>query len=254
MPIEELVTDMPSATAKRPASKKAPADDLVLDLPPFPGFDKAGFKFLKELKENNVREWLTPERKAIYQDSLVEPMRLLLGELALRFREENLPFSPNPKGSIFRIYRDTRFSKDKRPFKTNIGAIVPYKNEGKEGIGNYVHIEPGECFYGGGAYFIDSPGLRRLRTKISENPDELRRIIKKVEKELGPLQGEKLKRGPAGFDKDDPAMDLLLYTQMWIMKSFPDKLATSRELVDWIVIKTRETLDFNTYLYDAIKG
>jgi uncharacterized protein (TIGR02453 family) len=245
---------MPSATTKRPAAKKAPADDLAFDLPPFPGFDKAGFKFLKELKENNVREWFTPERKELYQNTLLEPMRLLLGELAMRFREEKLSYSPNPKGGIFRIYRDTRFSKDKTPFKTHVGAMVPYANEAKEGVGNYIHIDPGHCFYGGGAYFIESPGLRRLRTTISEDPDRLRRILKKLEKEFGGLQGEKLKRPPAGFDKEDPALDLLLYTQMWMSKQFPDKLATSRELVDWIVIRTRELNDFNTYLYEAIKG
>jgi uncharacterized protein (TIGR02453 family) len=245
---------MPSATAKRPAAKKPAPDDFMLDLPPFPGFDKAGFKFLKELKQNNVREWFTPERKEIYQNSLLEPMRLLLGELSMRFADEGLPYNPNPKGGIFRIYRDTRFSKDKTPYKTHVGAMVPYAQEGKEGIGNYIHIDPGECFYGGGAYFMEPPGLRRLREKISSDPDALRRILKKLAKEYGELHGEKLKRGPAGFDKDDPAMDLLVYTQMWMSKRFPDKLATSRELVDWIVIATRELHDFNTYLYEGIKG
>lgn len=235
------------------AAKNAVADDFVLDLPPFPGFDRKGLQFFKDLKENNNREWFTPERKKIFEDHLLEPMRLLLGELRARFREEDLNFSPNPKGGIFRIYRDTRFSKDKTPFKTHMGAMVPYANEGKEGVGNYIHIEPGACFYGGGAYFIESAGLRRLREKIANDPDRLRRIIKDVEKSFGPLQGEKLKRGPAGFDKDHPALDLLLYTQMWVSKSFPDKLATSRELVDWIVIKTRESAEFNTYLHEAIR-
>jgi uncharacterized protein (TIGR02453 family) len=234
--------------------KKGAIEEPEFDLPPFPGFDRKGMTFLRELKANNDREWFTEERKAIYQDHLLEPMRMLLGELAARFREEGLPFMPSPKRGVFRIYRDIRFSKDKRPFKTHIAASIPYGNEPKEGIGNYLHIEPGGCFYGGGAYFMDGLGLKRLRAAIDRDPDHLRAIISELGRNVGPLQGERLKRGPAGFEKDHPAIDLLLYTQMWVSQKFPDKLAGSRELVDWIVNKTRETAEFNGYLYEAIRG
>ncbi|MBS1912634.1 MAG: DUF2461 domain-containing protein [Bacteroidetes bacterium] len=240
-----------STSSKRP---RASAEDVTLDLPPFPGFDRKGFQFLKEIAQNNVREWLTDERKSIYRDHLVEPMKQLLGELRMRFAEEGLPYTPDPAASLFRLYRDTRFSKDKRPFKTNIGAVVPFKGEGKEGLGNYLHIQPGSCFYGGGAYFMEPAGLRSLRERLAADPAAFRKILAKVEKEFSPLQGEKLKRGPAGYEKDHPAMDLLLYTQMWISKQFPDKLAMSRELVDWIVEMSRKSLEFNIYLHDAIRG
>ncbi|MEP7218391.1 MAG: DUF2461 domain-containing protein [Bacteroidota bacterium] len=234
---------------------RSPLDEGIdLDFPPFPGFDKKAFTFLKELKANNSREWFTPEKKEIYQAHLVEPMRTLLAELGSRFRDEGLPFSPDPKRSMFRIYRDTRFSKDKTPFKTNIGAAVPFASEGKEGIGNYIHIDPVACFYGGGAYFMESASLARLRAAIDRDPAALRKILVKAEKDFGTLQGAKLKRGPVGYAKDHPAMDLLVYTQMWISKGFPAKLAGSRELVDWIVIKTHESADFNRYLYDAMRG
>src|SRR5882724_8036986 len=99
-----------STTSKRP---RISAEDITLDLPPFPGFDRKGFQFLKEIAQNNVREWLTDERKAIYRDHLVEPMKQLLAELRMRFAEDGLPYTPDPKGSLFRLYRDTRFSKDK---------------------------------------------------------------------------------------------------------------------------------------------
>lgn len=239
-----------SKSSKRPPKS---ADDRELAMPPFPGFDKKGFTFLKELKENNVREWFTDERKALYRDHLQEPLRLLMSELRARFQQEGLPYTPDPKASLFRIYRDTRFSKDKRPFKTNVAATVPYMNEAKEGLGNYIHIEPGACFYGGGAYFMEPTALRRLREKIANDADELRGIIAGVEKEFGPVQGAKLKRGPAGFDKDHPAMDLLLFTQMWTSRKFPDKLAQSRELIDWIVEMTRKIHPFNEYLYTAMR-
>ncbi len=242
------------AATSKPKRARVPADDIALDFPPFPGFDRIGFKFLKELKANNNREWFTPERKAVYQDHLVEPMRSLLAELRLRYQQEGLPYAPDPKSSMFRIYRDTRFSKDKTPYKVNIAATIPYGGEGKEGLGNYLHIEPGACFFGGGAYFMDSAGLRRLRTRIADDPDELRAIAKGLKKTFGEIRGEKLKRGPVGFDKDHPAMDLLLYTQMWISTQFPDKLAGSPELVDWVVEKTIEAHPFNQYLHDAIRG
>jgi len=244
---------MQKSTTGKGSRKNSQLDDVEFDLPPFPGFDRAGLKFLKELKENNDREWFT-EHKPVYEDHLLEPMRMLLGDLRRRFREEGLNFHPDPKKSIFRIYRDTRFSKDKRPYKTNIGAAIPFAGEKKEGVGNYIHIDPGECFYGGGAYFMDAAGLRNLREKIAGDTDRIRGIIADLEKNVGPVHGEKLKRGPAGYDRDHPAMDLLLYTQMWASARFPDRLATSPELVDWIVARTHDLNDFNTFLYEAIRG
>lgn len=240
-----------SPTGRTPRSRAVDTDH---DLPPFPGFDKPGLKFLKELAANNNREWLTPERKAIYKDHLQEPMKLLLGELRHRFREDGLPFAPDPASGIFRLYRDTRFAKDKPPYKTNIGAAVPFASESREGIGNYIHIEPGGCFYGGGAYFLDSSGLRNLRAAIDTDHSRFREILRDVEETIGTIQGEKLKRGPAGYPKDHPALDLLLYTSIWTAKKFPDSLATSRELVDWIVSRTRELTELNSFLYKAIRG
>jgi uncharacterized protein (TIGR02453 family) len=227
---------------------------MLDDYPPFPGFDAVGFKFLRDLKRNNRREWLTPERKEIYRDHLLEPMKCLLAELRGRFASEGIPFTPDPKRGVFRIYRDTRFSKEKTPFKPNLGAAVPFDGEAREGVGNYIHIEPGDCFYGGGAYFIDGPGLKNLRAAIDRDPKKLRKIIRDLEERFAPVQGEQLKRKPAGYTEDHPAIDLLKYKQMWAGKSFPDELAGSRELVDWIVSMTQETTEFNRYLYEAIRG
>jgi uncharacterized protein (TIGR02453 family) len=230
------------------------AAPVVDDYPPFPGFDPTGLKLLKDLKKNNTREWLTDERKEILRDHLTEPMKCLLAELRRTFVEEGIPFSPDPSRGMFRIYRDIRFSKDKRPFKTHIGAAIPFDGESREGVGNYIHIEPGKCFYGGGAYLVDSTGLKRLRHAIDRDPAALRAILERVEASFGPLQGEQLKRAPAGFAEDHPAIDLLRYKQMWVSIEFPDSLAGSRELVDWIVMKTKESTEFIRFLYDAVKG
>ncbi len=240
--------------SNRPKKIPFASEDLLEDYPPFPGFDREAFRFLRDLKKNNSREWLTPERKEIYQSHLLDPMRCLLAELRGRFGAEDLSFSPDPKRGIFRIYRDIRFRKDKTPFKTNIGAAIPFADESKEGVGNYLHIEPGGCFYGGGAYFIDSNGLKNLRSAIARDPERLRTILRDLEQEFAPVEGERLKRAPAGYSEDDPAIDLLRYKQIWAGRSFPDDLASSRELLDWIMEMTRRTVEFDRYLHQAIRG
>lgn len=244
-----------SRSPRRPAViGSESADAGAFDLPPFPGFSTEGLKFLRDLKKNNNREWMTAERKAIYTDHLQLPMQLLLEELRRRFLDEDLPFTADSKKGIFRLHRDTRFSKDKTPYKTHIGAAIPVAGEGREGLGNYIHIEPGACFYGGGAYFIEGPGLHALRAAIDRDPTELRDILSELAGEFGELQGEQLKRNPTGYAIDHPAIDLLKYKQMWLSKTFPDSLATTRDLVDWIVIRTRELTRFNRYLYSVIRG
>jgi uncharacterized protein (TIGR02453 family) len=243
-----------SRTPKRLPAGAELLDAGGLDSPPFPGFSREGFRFLRDIKKNNDRAWMTPERKRIYTDHLQLPMQLLLEELRQRFEEENLPFAPDARKGIFRLHRDTRFSKDKKPYKTHIGAAIPIRGEGKEGLGNYLHIEPGGCFYGGGAYFIEGPGLHALRAAIDRDPSELREILAELREEYGELEGEQLKRNPTGYPIDHPAIDLLKYKQMWMSKTFPDELATSRDLVDWIVIRTRELTRFNLYLHGVIRG
>lgn len=239
--------------AKR-LSKEASFPEDELEYPPFPGFDKEAFSFLRRLKRNNVREWLTPERKAVYRTHLLEPARQLLSELRSRFAAEGLPFTPDPKSGIMRLYRDTRFSRDKTPFKTALSATIPYQGEGKDGVGNYLHIEPGACFYGGGAWAVESVQLKRLRAAIDRDPKKIRSIIARVEKKVGPIEGESLKRPPAGFDPDHPAIDLLKMKQMFVSRRFDDELACSPKLVDWIIATTAHSNEFNTYLYDAMRA
>lgn len=240
------------AAQRRSSKVSSPLDEF--EHPPFPGFDRDAFRFLKDLKRNNVREWLTPERKAIYQAHLLEPARQLLAELRTRFDAEGLPFEPDPKTGIMRLYRDTRFSKDKLPFKTNLGAAVPMAGQGRDGVGNYIHIAPGECFYGGGAWSVDSAQLKRLRAAIDRDPERVRGVLARIAKNFGPVEGESLKRPPAGFDESHPAIDLLKMKQMFVTRRFDDELASSPKLVDWLVEMTRHTREFNQYLSDATRA
>lgn len=240
------------AANRRPTRAPSPIDEL--EHPPFPGYDRAAFTFLKQLKRNNTREWLTPERKETYRVHLLEPTRVLLGELRVRLAAEGLPFEPDPKTSILRLYRDTRFSSDKRPFKEFIGATVPFAGEKREGIGNYLHIEPGKCFYGGGAWAVDAAGLKRLRAAIDRDPDRLRGILERLAKSFAPVEGEALKRAPAGYDETHPAIDLLRMKQMFTTRHFDEPLACSPGLVDRLVEMTAHTREFNQYLIDTMRA
>jgi uncharacterized protein (TIGR02453 family) len=240
------------AAKRRISTASSPLDEL--EHPPFPGFDKEAFRFLRDLKRNNTREWLTPERKEIYQDHVLEPARQLLAELRDRFAALKMPFAPDPKTGVLRLYRDTRFAKDKRPFKTFLGATVPFVGEMREGIGNYLHIAPGECFYGAGAWTIEPVQLKRLRAAIDRDPEKLRGIFARLEKRFAPVEGESLKRPPAGYGEDHPAVDLLKMKQMFASRSFDDDVATSPKLVDWLVEMTAHTLEFNQYLIDTMRA
>ncbi|HVK37560.1 MAG TPA: DUF2461 domain-containing protein [Candidatus Kapabacteria bacterium] len=240
------------AATRRTPRASSPLEEF--EHPPFPGFDREAFRFLKDLAKNNDRAWLTPERKAIYQTHLLEPARQLLGELRTRFAAEGLPFVPDPKTGIMRLYRDTRFSKDKRPFKTNLGATVPFAGEGRDGLGNYLHIAPGECFYGGGAWSVEPVQLKRLRAAIDRDPERLRGILARLETSFAPVEGESLKRAPAGYDESHPAIDLLKMKQMFATRRFDDALAGSPGLVDWLVEQTRHTLEFNQFLVDTMRA
>jgi uncharacterized protein (DUF2461 family) len=101
---------------------------------------------------------------------------------------------------------------------------------------------------------MDSDGLKNLRSAIDRDPRQLRSILRELEDHFSPVQGEQLKRAPAGYPEDHPAIDLLRYKQMWAGVDFDEKLAGSRDLIDWIVDMTRRTVAFNSYLYRAIRG
>ncbi|MCB0711212.1 MAG: DUF2461 domain-containing protein [Ignavibacteriae bacterium] len=224
------------------------------DYPPFTGFSAEGIDLLKKLKKNNRREWLTDERKEVLKNELMLPMELLLADIGRRAYEKGVQWNPNPKKSIFRIYRDTRFSKEKKPFKTNIGATLPYADEPKKGIGCYIHVEPGSSFFGAGGYFIEGEGLKNLRTRIEQDPVGARKVLKSVEKKFAPIQGEQLKRAPVGYDPEHPAIDLLRYKQFWTMREIPDELIVSPKLPQELFKHSLALHDFCTWLYEGTRG
>lgn len=184
-----------------------------------------GFLFLKQLKKNNRREWFL-EHKDVYESELREPLKSIVGELASRFAKKAPEIAFDPKRSIFRINRDVRFSHNKDPYKTNLGAsfISRSHNKKDEFPGLYLHVEPGNCFIGGGLYLPTGDQMRRIRHAINKDPQGFMDVIssRAVKKYFGGLTGEKLKRAPRGVAEDHPQIEFLKFKQFIFIKKYKD--------------------------------
>src|SRR3972149_10768324 len=139
--------------------------DSIQEFPPFNGFPKEGIAFLRRLKRNNNRLWFE-KHKAGYQEFVKLPIQSLVASLGPHFERFAPQYDLNPMRSLFRIYRDTRFSPDKTPYKTHVAAHFVLRGEPKGflGSGYYLHIEPGECFVGAGIYMPDGEMLKSIRS------------------------------------------------------------------------------------------
>jgi uncharacterized protein (TIGR02453 family) len=167
-------------------------------------FDKGTFDFLTGLSRNNDRAWFQ-KNKERYERDVKEPFLDFISDAGPRLRKisTNLVADPRPVGgSLFRIHRDVRFSKDKSPYKTHAGAHFQLGGKGVHGPGYYLHIEPGSCFVAGGMWMPEPPTLEKIRRRVADKPAEWK-------KARGTLDhGEAvLKRPPRGFDPDHPMIE-----------------------------------------------
>lgn len=194
--------------------------------PPFDGFSEAGMDFLRKLKKNNNRVWFQ-KHKEEYEEHLRFPMQCLIATLRDTLRDEIPEMEFHPKRSIFRIYRDVRFSKNKAPYKTNIAASFELRGRKKstETPGLYVGIEPGSVFVGGGLYMPGGDQLKRIRTAVAEKPAEFLGIVndKRFKKVFGGILGESLQKAPLGFPKDHPLIEHLRHKQWFIGKEWENE-------------------------------
>ncbi|PIF46799.1 uncharacterized protein (TIGR02453 family) [Chryseobacterium sp. 52] len=182
------------------------------------------FDFLKKLTKNNNREWFT-ENKNLYtesQENVIAFLDEVIKEMA-EFDEELGKL--DGKKSLFRIYRDTRFSKDKIPYKTNFGASLGMGKGSQKG-GYYLHMEPGKSFLAGGIYMPESAALKEVRKEISLYGEDFLKVInnKDFKKHFPELdQDDKLKKVPQGFDKEDPMGDYLKLKNFIVVYSQKDE-------------------------------
>lgn len=184
------------------------------------------YAFLKKLEKNNSREWFS-EHKNIYLDShenIIGFADALLQEMQHHDDIETI----SGKKSVFRIYRDTRFSKDKTPYKNNWGGGFKRATEQRRG-GYYFQIQPGNTFVAGGFWGPNAQDLLHIRKQISQDSSSLRDTLNEhaFADFFGTMRGDQLKTSPKGFDKDDPAIDLLRYKQFTVRHDFTDQQALS---------------------------
>ncbi len=171
-----------------------------------PYFSPRLFHFLAQLRRNNRRAWFL-KHKPEYEEFARQPSLRFIRDLGLHLREVSPWLVADPKpvgGSLFRIYRDVRFSKDKRPYKWHVGMHFRHasSNEAVHGPGLYLHLEPNECFLAGGVWRPDPRSLARIRDAIAWKPEEWRQAKRRLE-----LGGDTLSRAPRGYPADHPLVE-----------------------------------------------
>lgn len=196
--------------------------------------------FLKQLQANNEREWFN-ENKPWYQDEHAK-MVAFVDQLLDRMKQLDQLETASGKKSLMRIYRDTRFSKDKTPYNPRFaGSFKRIKPQLRGGY--FFRIMPGATLVGGGFYGPNPDDLKLLRGQISQDSEPLRQVINSdvFKSTFGELQGEQVKTAPKGYAKDHPEIDLLKYKSMYVFRDFTDKEVLQKNFMDE-AIKTFEAL------------
>jgi uncharacterized protein (TIGR02453 family) len=206
----------------------------------FTGFSKESVQFLADLAEHNDRAWFQP-RKGEYERLLKDPLEQLCVALDEAFRARSVPLSADPARSPFRIYRDVRFSKDKSPYKTNIGASFRFTERAADGSpltgadrrgGGYFHLSPGEIYVGGGMWHPDPGPLAAWRALVLENPAAVHAVVEDPAfvARFGSVSGDRTKRPPAGVPTDHPELPLLTLKDVTFGRRLDDAEAFSPDL------------------------
>ncbi|MBS2027763.1 MAG: DUF2461 domain-containing protein [Deltaproteobacteria bacterium] len=222
---------------------------------PFEGFNSGTLKFLVGLSLNNEREWFEAHRED-YQRDVLEPARRLVAALGPRLRKfaPKVQFEPKVNGSVFRIYRDTRFSKDKTPYKTNVALwFWEGGNHGWGDSGFYLSIEPGRFLLGAGRYHFGPEELAAFRRDVADKKRgaSLERAIATVERAGYGVHGENYKRVPKPYPKDHPRAALLRHDSLYA--SFSGKVPrelTSAKLVDYCLKHYAKLAPIHRWLVD----
>jgi uncharacterized protein (TIGR02453 family) len=215
-----------------------------------PRFTTATLRFLRSLKRNNRREWFNRHRDD-YEQHVREPMTAVVERLADDFRSFAPELVASPKLSMYRIYRDTRFSENKAPYKTHVAAVFPTRGLAKhEGAGLYFHVSPDEVWIGGGMYAPQPPQLQAVREHIAANIQQLRAIVESpaFRRRVGRLEGERLTRVPRGFPRDHEAAEYLKHRYFIAGAEFPAAFAASPRFYSTLISVFREVLPLSRFL------
>jgi len=224
----------------------------------FHGFTKATFKFFKDLEISNTKKWFEENRK-IYEKNVLEPAQEFVMETGERLKSISPKIVAIPKTdkSIFRIYRDMRFSKDKTPYKTHLGIFFwegPRKKLGNPGY--YLQLDKSSILIAGGLYSLPNDIVKTYRDAISDSKKgkEIAKILKKITKNPSyQLGGMHYKRVPRGYDSENPNVDLLLHNGLYIYYEGPiPKEVYSRDFLDYSYGIFKDMLPLHNWLKDNI--
>jgi uncharacterized protein (TIGR02453 family) len=190
----------------------------------------SNLEFLKLIKKNNNREWFNAHKERYLNE--YNDIVAFADALLLKMNEHDVIENPTGKKCLHRIYRDTRFSKEKTPYKTNWSGGFKRATKQRRG-GYYFHIEPGNTFVAGGFWGSEPNDLKRIRDEFAADATPLRRILKSKNfiSNFGTLYGEQVKTTPKGFDADNESIDLIRYKQCLLIKRFTDKEVLSETFV-----------------------
>ena len=219
----------------------------------FPGFPPEALDFFRELRKHNERDWFQP-RKALFEERVKLPMRQLVEALNAALAGFAPHYVTDPDKAIYRIYRDTRFSPDKTPYKDHIAAS--FHRRGTNGHGEngfYVAVSDKETAVGGGVYTPPPDVLLAVRRHVASRHEDLRKILAaaSVRKLLGEMQGDKLTRVPKGFPADHPAADLLKFKSYILYVTLPPELAATRDFYPEILKRFKSMAPFLEFLSAA---
>jgi uncharacterized protein (TIGR02453 family) len=196
-----------------------------------PRIQPATLQFLRDLRAQNDRNWFA-DHKSDYEAAR-RNMAEFADELLRRVAQTDALETESGKKSLFRIYRDVRFSKNKQPYKTNFAGS--FTRDGKQRRGRYYfHLSPDENLVGGGFYGIERDDLNRIRQEVGADAGAMRRVIEaeQFQELYGELRGDRLKTAPRGYPKDHPDVDLLRYKQFYAARDFTEREVLSADFID----------------------
>jgi uncharacterized protein (TIGR02453 family) len=214
-------------------------------------FGRGLFDFLRDLKAHNDRDWFAANKDRYVAD-VQEPMLRFITDFGERVQRVSKYVTADPRrvgGSMFRIYRDVRFSKDKSPYK--IAATAHFRlhtrTKGESAPGFYVHLEPSQCMGGGGIYHPDPAALKRVRDRIVDKPKEWEAVIRAVHT----IDGESLTRPPAGYDPTHRFIGHIKHKDFYCMSSFSDRVVCSSDFLTAYVDTCRSMAPLLAFLAKA---
>lgn len=210
---------------------------------------KASFDFLTKLKKNNNRDWFNAHKSEYQQHH--EEIKGFLEEVKGHMQEHD--HIDEHRCRVYRIYRDVRFSKDKTPYKSNWSANMTRATHALRG-GYFFSLSPGRSMIAGGFWGPNKDDLLHIRKQISQDPDPLRAVINAddFKKTFGAIDGEQLKTSPKGFDKEDPAIDLLRYKQFILRRDYTQAQVLSPDFAKTVSEGFKEMRPFLDYMTDIL--